>query len=277
MNNKKILLVSDFVGVGKVALSTMIPVLSTMEAKLSYLPTAVVSNNFDYGDVALQDLTGFMEESKEVWKKLDFKFDIISTGILMNVEQVKIVEEIISWHDEKPLVIVDPIMGDEGSIYPGLSPDLVAASREAVLIGDIIIPNVTELSLIVGKDYPEEMTDGIMQGWLNKIMGRGVKSAIVTSVKVDGKYYVYAYGKDKEIFRVEYRCVPLEVGGSGDLFTSLLIGLIEKDHSLKESIEYATKMLTDIIGKEYDRGLRDRASEIEVERYLHYINEEMKK
>lgn len=46
MRENKILLVSDFVGVGKVALSSMIPILNTMEANVSYLPTAVpVSGN----------------------------------------------------------------------------------------------------------------------------------------------------------------------------------------------------------------------------------------
>ncbi len=53
MKENKVLLVSDFVGVGKVALSTMIPILNTMEANVSYLPTAVISNNFDYGNTVL--------------------------------------------------------------------------------------------------------------------------------------------------------------------------------------------------------------------------------
>ncbi len=277
MKSKNVLLVSDFVGVGKVALSTMIPVLSTMEAKLSYLPTAVVSNNFDYGEVTLHDLTDFMRESKDIWKKLEFKFDIIATGILMNVEQVRIVEEIINWHEKKPLVIVDPIMGDEGSIYPGLSPDLVKASREAALIGDVIIPNVTELSLIVGKEYPETMTDEIITSWLEKVMDRGVKSTIVTSVKIGEKHYVYAYGEEGEIFRVEYRKIPLEVGGTGDLFTSLLIGIIEKGSSLKEAIEYATRILSNIVEKEYESGIRERINELELQKYLQYIYEEMNK
>ncbi len=272
MKDKEILLVSDFVGVGKVALSSMIPILSTMEAKLNYLPTAVISNNFGYGEAVIHDLTSFMEDSKEMWRKHKFEFDIITTGILMNVEQVKIVKEIIEWHDRKPLVIVDPIMGDGGAVYPGLSSDLVDASREAVLLADIIIPNLTELSLILGEEYPEKMDDETMVKWLNKLMELGVKSAIITSVNIEDRHFIYGYSsEDKRIFKVEYEYVPLNIGGSGDVFTSLLIGKLKKDTDLEESIRYAARILTDLIQKEYDRGVREAAMEIDIPRYLNYI------
>ncbi|HZK00736.1 MAG TPA: bifunctional hydroxymethylpyrimidine kinase/phosphomethylpyrimidine kinase, partial [Tissierellaceae bacterium] len=154
MKGNKILLVSDFVGVGKVALSMVIPILNTMEANVSYLPTAVISNNFDYGKAVVEELTEFMRDSKDLWRELDFQFEIISTGIIMNPEQVDIVKEIINYHHKKPLIISDPIMGDNGELYPGLSKDLVEASRLMALEADIIIPNLTEFSLIVGRDYP---------------------------------------------------------------------------------------------------------------------------
>lgn len=272
MKDKEILLVSDFVGVGKVALSSMIPILSTMEAKLNYLPTAVVSNNFGYGEAVIHDLTKFMEDSKNMWKKHKFEFDIIATGIVMNVEQVNIVKEIIEWHEKKPLVVVDPIMGDGGEVYPGLSSDLVEASRAAVLLADIIIPNLTELALILGEEYPKEMNNKIIENWLNKLMELGVKSAIITSVKIDNRHYIYGYSnKDKKIFNVEYKHVPINIGGSGDVFTSLLIGKLKKDTDLKESIEYAAEILTNLIQKEYDRGVRESAMEIDIPRYLNYI------
>lgn len=271
MKDKEILLVSDFVGVGKVALSTMIPILSTMEVSLSYLPTAVVSNNFGYGEAVIHDLTDFMKDSRDIWEKHKFKFDIIATGIIMNVEQVKIIEEIINWHEEKPLVISDPIMGDSGKIYPGLSEDLVEASREVVLLADIIIPNVTELSLVLGEEYPKNMTEEIIEAWLEKLILKDVRSAIITSVNIDDKHYVYGYSQDKKIFRVEYKHIPVEVGGTGDVFTSLVLGKLGRDSDLKDSIKYATSMLTKIIEKEYDRGLREWAMEVEVERYLQDI------
>src|SRR5699024_11740489 len=105
---KELLIDSDFVGVGKVALSMMIPVLSTMEANLNYLPTAVISNNFDYGEAAVQELNDFMEQSKDMWEKHKLRFDFISTGIVMNTKQVDVVKEIIDLHENRPIIISDP-------------------------------------------------------------------------------------------------------------------------------------------------------------------------
>jgi len=279
MKDKEVLLVSDFVGVGKVALSMMIPVLSTMEANLNYLPTAVISNNFDYGEAAVQELNDFMEQSKDMWEKHKLRFDFISTGIVMNTKQVDVVKEIIDLHENRPIIISDPIMGDGGRIYPGLSKDVVKASREMALIADILIPNLTELSLIVGKEYPKEVSDEVIKKWLTKMQGRGVKAAIVTSVKIDSKHYVYGYSDvDNDIFRVEYDHIPVDVGGAGDIFTSLMIGHISKGTDIREGVKYTTEVLTNIIKKEYEKGITSSAEEtindikeIRIQNYLQDI------
>lgn len=273
MRENKVLLVSDFVGVGKVALSTMIPILNMMEADVSYLPTAVISNNFDYGKVVVKELTDFMRDNKNTWEELDFQFDTISTGILMNPEQVEIVKEIINYHDEKPFIISDPIMGENGNIYPGLSKDLVEASRLMALEADLIIPNLTEFCLIVGRDYPsaDELSHTQLVSWLEKARGRGVKSAVITSVKIKDDYYVYGYSEEEDIFRVKIDYVPVEVGGTGDIFTSLLIGRYTKDANLEEAVAYATKALTHIIKEEYKDRVTDRVNEVKIQNHLQYI------
>lgn len=276
MKENEVLLVSDFVGVGKVALSTMIPILNTMEANVSYLPTAVISNNFDYGEAVVKDLTEFMEDTRDQWGKLDFQFDIISTGILMNPAQVDVVKDVINQHDEKPLVISDPVMGDGGQLYPGLADELIEASRLMALEADLIIPNLTEFSLIVGRDYPdpETLDHELLVSWLEKARGRGVKSAVITSVHMKDGYYVYGYSEGEDIFRVKVEYVPVEVGGAGDVFSSLLIGRYVKEPNLKKAVEYTTELLTNIIKEEYSdtsRKGKRRVNEIRIQNHLQTI------
>lgn len=273
MKENEVLLVSDFVGVGKVALSMMIPILNTMEANVSYLPTAVISNNFEYGKAVVEELTDFMEDNKEMWEDLNFQFDIISTGILMNTRQVDIVKEIIKYHDKKPLIISDPIMGDDGDLYPGLSEDLIEASRLMALEADIIIPNFTEFTLIVGEDYPDpdRIDHTQLVAWLEKVRARGVKSAIITSVHIGDEYYVYGYSQDEDIFRIKIDYIPVQVGGAGDVFSSLVIGRYVKEANLKKAVEYDTKVLTRIIRKEYEDGREARVNEIRIQNHLQEI------
>lgn len=59
--SKKLLLINDMAGYGKVALSAMIPVLSHMKYEVFNLPTAIVSNTLDYGKFDILDTTGYMK------------------------------------------------------------------------------------------------------------------------------------------------------------------------------------------------------------------------
>src|SRR3712207_3442782 len=66
--NKKILLINDMPGYGKVALAAMTPILSTMGHSLYNLPTALVSNTLDYGKFEIMDTTEYMEKSLKIWE-----------------------------------------------------------------------------------------------------------------------------------------------------------------------------------------------------------------
>lgn len=69
--SKKLLLINDMAGYGKVALSAMIPVLSHMKYEVFNLPTAIVSNTLDYGKFDILDTTGYMKNAIAVWEQLD--------------------------------------------------------------------------------------------------------------------------------------------------------------------------------------------------------------
>lgn len=276
MRDKEVLLVSDFVGVGKVALSMQIPVLSAIGTSINYLPTGMVSNNFDYGDAYLEDLTGFMEKSLEVWKKLDFQFDIISTGILLNLRQVELVEELIGYQKERPLIISDPIMGDNGKLYTGLDPSLAEASLAMAKIADLVIPNLTELSLILGEDYPKEVTYDLVEDWLAKARDLGINSIVVTSVKIGDKHYNYGYQDCGEFIKVEYKNVDYNTAGTGDIFSSLIIGHLQKNISLEEAIEVSSGIITSIVDQEHLVVRKRPVNEVPIQHYLQEIYEKMK-
>ena len=82
MQKKKLLLVNDLPGVGKVALGAMIPILSYLGFSVHNLPTAIVSNTLDYGDFHILDTTDYMKETIEVWTRLGFSFDAVATGFI---------------------------------------------------------------------------------------------------------------------------------------------------------------------------------------------------
>lgn len=103
--NKKILLVNDMPGYGKVALSAMTPILSTMGHSLFNLPTALVSNTLDYGKFEIMDTTEYMEKSLQIWEELNFSFDCISTGFIFTKRQVELILQYIEKRRRKEFLL----------------------------------------------------------------------------------------------------------------------------------------------------------------------------
>ena len=50
--------------------------------------------------------------------------------------------------------VVDPVMGDNGKAYRTYTPDMCRRMNELVAVADMITPNLTEASILLGIPYP---------------------------------------------------------------------------------------------------------------------------
>lgn len=123
---KKLLLINDLASYGKVALSAMIPMLSYMGHQVYNLPTALVSNTLDYGKFDIPETIDYMRNTIKIWDELGFSFDAVATGFVVSEEQAEIIGDFCRKEAKKgTLIFVDPIMGDEGKLYSGVSEQTV--------------------------------------------------------------------------------------------------------------------------------------------------------
>ena len=67
-STKRVLLINDLAGYGKVALSAMIPVFSHLRYDTCNLPTALVSNTLDYGRFRILDTTDYNLHNSDKYK-----------------------------------------------------------------------------------------------------------------------------------------------------------------------------------------------------------------
>ena len=142
MENKNVLLICDLPGYGKIALSAMLPILARLGYSVYNLPTALVSNALEYGKFALLDTTDYMEQAIQVWKELGFQFDCITTGMLAGARQVDVIRAFIeSQKKEGLLVMSDPVMGDDGALYNGITQEAVDNMRRLIGVADVIVTN----------------------------------------------------------------------------------------------------------------------------------------
>lgn len=232
----EVLLVGDTVGRGAIALSAAVPLLALSGHRISQLPTAVVSNTFDWGRAALHPLTEWMRETSEVWAGHGFEFDVVSVGFLAAPEQAGVVADLVAAQERlrsrRPYVVFDPIMGDNGVLYHGLGEDTVASMRAMVPSADLIVPNPTEAALLLGRDVPDGFTtspqsrlaEPTLASFIDVLQEMGAGSVLITSAIVDGRACVA--GRDAntgETFAVPYRRVDAHLAGAGDVFTALLL------------------------------------------------------
>ena len=150
--------VHDMSCVGRCALTVVIPALAAMGVQPVPLPTAVLSTHTGgYKNMAVRDLTDYIPECIDHWKTLDLKLDAIYSGYLASVEQADMVRSLITWQKKEngALVIVDPVMGDEGKLYSAIPQNMPSYMKKLCDEADLITPNLTEASLMLNLPYPQ--------------------------------------------------------------------------------------------------------------------------
>lgn len=274
-HTKNILIIGDMPGYGKMGLAGILPILSNMGHSVYNLPTALVSNNFDYGKFSVLDTTAYMEETIRVWQTLGFQFDCITTGFLASAAQVDLLRAFIdSQRKADFLVVTDPIMGDGGKLYNGSTPQTVDNMRRLVGAADVIVPNLTEAEFLTGLYEGEELLTGAQaRRILDGLRALGPRSAVITSGREEGgRHVVWGFdGGTGEYFTVPYRFIKAHFPGTGDIFTSLLTGQLLGGRSLPQAVQKAVDLLERLIFLEQD--VAERNNGIRIEKYLSVLTE----
>lgn len=269
LDQTKVLLINDISGYSKISLGVMIPIMSHMGFGVNNLPTAVVSNTLDYGKFEILETTEYMKGTLKVWKELGFTFDAICTGMIFSEEQVKVVSEYCHEQREKGVrIFVDPIMGDNGELYNGVSDETVRYMRKICSVADIIMPNFTEAAFLADKYYDKKnVTEVEAKELVDELRTLGSKSVVITSITVDGQTCVFGYDEDKEdYFKILFDYIPVHIPGTGDIFSALLVGAVLKGKELQVSTAYAMDTLRELIMLNKDN--TDKTSGIPIEKYL---------
>ena len=116
--------IHDLSCLGRCALTAVIPVLSALGAQAVPVPTAILSTQTDgFEGLYFRDLNREMDEITDHFARLSLSFDAIYSGFLGSVEQI---ERVIAFTERFPsrLVLVDPVMGDDGALYQTFTPTL---------------------------------------------------------------------------------------------------------------------------------------------------------
>lgn len=240
---KKVATINDLSGVGRCSLTAAIPVLSTLGVQCCPYPTAVLSCHTGFKEFTFLDTTDEMLKYRKSWDNLNIDFECIYSGFLGSEKQIDIVLDFIKEREEA-LIVIDPVMGDNGKVYSTFTKEMCNKMKKLVSIADIVTPNLTEACILTEEEYSENSNDEKILNIAKKISSMGPERVIITGIIRGNKVVNFAYDNvEKSFFKVESDFNNKSYSGTGDIFTSIVIGLILNGHSLKYSVEKATEFI----------------------------------
>lgn len=255
-HQKRIAAIHDLSGFGKCSLTVALPILSAAGIETSALPTAILSTHTGgISGYTYHDLTEDMRPVMKHWKSLDIKFDAIYTGFLGSFEQLDIVKEFFdAFRQEDNLILVDPVMGDNGELYTVFTREFAAGMRMLCQKADIIVPNLTEAALLLDEPFhPGPYTHAYIESLLRKLGALGPQKVVLTGVyfKEDE---LGAATYDRTTDTIDYvftQKIPGYYHGTGDVFASALLSALLNDFSLIDAAAIAVHFTTDSIRRTY--------------------------
>lgn len=257
---KRIVTIQDISCVGKCSLTVALPIISAMGIETAVIPTAVLSTHTAFKNFTYRDLTGDLPKIAKHWKQEKFNFDGIYTGYLGSIEQIDMLKEFFKqFKTPDNFIFIDPVMADNGKLYAGFDANFVKEMKKLCKMADIIVPNLTEASYMLEKEYKEIYSEQEIKDILIELSNLGPKYVVLTGVSFkDNKLGVMSYNKEtNEIFTYFKEKIPAKYHGTGDIFASTLVGAITNNNTLEEGLKIAVDYVWETINDTYKTNKKD--------------------
>ena len=232
----RVLAINDISCVGKCSLTVALPIISASGVTCDILPTAILSTHTGgFKGYTFRDLSEDIPAMIAHWKSLGLQYDIIISGYLGSIDQIEMVKtakrDLLK---EGGLMVVDPVMGDNGILYAHFDAKFVEEMKGLCREADVIVPNLTEACFLTGTDFAA-VREGDYEAVLTKLKALCPRPSItgcdVTYTK-DGKSArgtaVFYTGDDGGTRSYTTEKVEGAFHGAGDVYASALVGCLAR-------------------------------------------------
>ncbi|MDE7263036.1 MAG: pyridoxamine kinase [Anaeroplasmataceae bacterium] len=238
---KKILTIQDISCMGQCSLTVALPIISAFGIETAVIPTAVLSTHTAFNGFTFHDLTEELPQIQEHWEHEQIRFDGFYTGYIGSIQQIQYIKNMMNrLANPKAVKVVDPCMADHGKLYAGFSNDFPKYMLELCKEADVIVPNLTELCLLLDVPYQEYKKEELEE-LVKKMSDKIEASVVLTGVSFEAdKLGSLTYNRDKnELTYFFTRRVPVFFHGTGDCFASAFFGAVMKGYDYAKASEIA--------------------------------------
>lgn len=226
-NNNRILTIQDISCVGQCSLTVALPIISAFGIETCILPSAILSTHTAgfKGFTCLE----FTDEFKKIithWEKEKINFNAFYTGYLVNENQINMIKELFTklHNDTPPLKIIDPVMADNGKLYPAFDMKFAQAMKSLCLNADIILPNLTEACFLTDYEYKETYDEEYILKLIKKLKEFGAKIIILTGISYTKDTTGVVLVEKGEVKYYKHKKISKNCHGTGDIYSSIFVG-----------------------------------------------------
>lgn len=223
---KRIALINDVTGYSRCSIAAQLPIISAMGIECVFVPTAILSVNTMHPEYYFDDYTDRMNDYIETYKKMKVSFDGIATGFLGSERQIDIVIDFIKTFKKKhTFVLVDPVMGDHGKLYPTYTTAMQDKMRQLIPYATIMTPNLTELCALLEVPYPHDIInrDELIE-MCRQLSNLGPQMVVVTGISIGDEIINFAYEQGKEPAIIKVKRIGDDRSGTGDVISGVIAG-----------------------------------------------------
>lgn len=247
MTYQRLIAIHDICGLGHASLACALPVLAAHGHQAIPLPTSILSTQTDgFSGYTNLDLTANMAAMISHWQDLHLQVDAVYSGYLASPHQADLVKEVAqTLTKENHLVLVDPVLGDNGTLYDTMGQAMIDAMRDLVTESDCITPNLTELLAL--SDLPLTPPPSLdPKPLVRALADQGPAYVVVTSAPHEDEEILatLAYDRHKDTFASFHTPrLPAHYPGTGDLFAATLCGYLMDGEDLFPACQKTTDFM----------------------------------
>ncbi len=273
MTVKSTLVIEDFTALGQISMVAATTLLQVMGQSTALLPTAVLSTQTEgFGQPVAIDTRRWLPQVIDHWDRAGLVLSSAVIGYLGKPALANSVARILD-HYHPQSRVVDPVMADEGQMYPGLLSTLPGALRELCKRATVITPNWTELCLLAGKQ-PQKFKAGQLSTLIAQLREAGITAAVVVTGIVRGERVSCCLCSEDGYQWFDSPRHPGHFYGSGDAFAALLCGYLAQGCPLEMAVEKTNQALAVAIEETQPLNNHDRQYGMKMQKLLAYLSRE---
>lgn len=233
------LIAEDFSALGKISMVSALSIYAAMDLQTAALPTTLLSTQTEgFGVPSELKINQWIPQTLLHWQATNEV--VFKSALIGYVGNIQVVQQLNSFFKNHKLkrVIVDPVMGDQGKLYPGFDSayveDICILSKKAT----IITPNWTELHLLADEKIQCQVTEDRIKMLIKKLREKQITAQVVITGLVFkdkmGICYVDENNKFNWYLKEE---IKGHFYGAGDVFSAIFSAYLDFGLNIKEALE----------------------------------------